>query len=119
MGESIEENEGPSIVDRLWDLEEMVIDTVSHTAEPGLFTLLLTEDGKVHMRVDCNRANGSYILRKNSLSFGPLGVTMAYCGDDSLHDPFLRLMEQVHSFEVRDERLTLISRGGRLIFASP
>ena len=120
MGKNIEENEGPfSIVDRLWDLEEMVMGTAVLKADPGLFTLVLAEEGTVHMRVDCNRANGPYTLRGNSLSFGLLGITMAYCGDDSLHDQVLRLIEHVHSFEIQDSKLTLISQGGKLIFITP
>jgi heat shock protein HslJ len=105
------------VVDRIWSLEEMVLGGRTLKAEKGLFTLFLEVDGHARMKVNCNRAHGSYRLRKGALSFGPLAATMAYCGDESLHDQFLQLIESTHSYQVQGERLTLISLDGRLIFS--
>jgi heat shock protein HslJ len=105
------------VIDRIWSLEEMVLGKRTLKAEKGLFTLFLEVDGHARMRVDCNRAHSSYRLRKDSLSFGPLAVTMAYCGDESLHDHYLQLIEATHSYQIQGDRLTLISLDGRLIFS--
>ena len=105
------------VIDRIWSLDEMIIGKRTQNAEKGLFTLFLEVDGHARMRVDCNRAHGTYRLRRGSLSFGPLAVTRAYCGEKSLHDQFLQLIEATHSYKVQGDRLTLISQDGNLIFS--
>jgi heat shock protein HslJ len=118
MGLSMNSTKGNlPVIDRIWGLEEMIFGERTFKSEKGSFTLYLEVDGHARMKVDCNRAHGSYRLRNNSLSFGPLAVTMAYCGDGSLHDQFLQLIEATHSYEVKDDRLILISLDGRLIFS--
>lgn len=60
--------------------------------DPSLFTLTLTDEGKVAARVDCNRAFGAYTISGNTVSMGPLASTRAYCGASSFDAEFLTLL---------------------------
>jgi len=52
--------------------------------EPGQYTLDLGEDGRAHIRADCNVCNGDYDVTGSSLSFGLMGCTLAACAPGSL-----------------------------------
>jgi heat shock protein HslJ len=60
--------------------------------DPNLFTLTLSDDGKIAARVDCNRAAGGYTISGNTVSIGPLASIKAYCGDALFDSAFLTLL---------------------------
>jgi len=84
--------------------------------DSSLFTLMLTDDGKVAARVDCNRASGGYTIGGNTVSIGPLASTKAYCGTASLDSEFLTLLGGVTTASVSGTTLQLSSPRGTLSF---
>ena len=75
--------------------------------EPGRYTILLQPSGKLEAQFDCNRGGGDYEIAAGRLSFGPMFSTRIACPPDSLDAPFMRDLERVTSFFVRDGELFL------------
>jgi heat shock protein HslJ len=75
--------------------------------DPERYTVLLTEDGKVKARFDCNRGGGDYKISAGKLSFGPLLSTRMACPPDSMDGRFMKDLQRVISFFVQDGNLYL------------
>lgn len=91
--------------------------------EPERYTILFEPGGRLRARFDCNRGGGEYRIAEGTLSLGPLISTRMACPEDSLDGPFMRDLERVTSFFVRDGELYLEmpfdSGGLRFRAASP
>lgn len=75
------------------------------------FTMELAADGRVAMRVDCNRANGPWTATATSatggsLSLGPLAMTRAAC-PDRMGDRLAKDIPRVRSYTLKDDTLNL------------
>ena len=103
----------------VWHLRSLATaDGAIHVIDdPSLFTLTLTDDGKVAARVDCNRALGGYTISGNTVSIGPLASTKAYCGEMSFDSEFLTLLGGETTATVSGATLQLSSARGTLTFA--
>ena len=73
------------ITDITWQWAELV------ETEPGSqslipdsesYTMLLSSDGSLSIKADCNMVNGSYILDDSSLTIELGPSTLAFCGED-------------------------------------
>jgi para-nitrobenzyl esterase len=83
--------------------------------DPAKYTVEFLADGSVAMRIDCNRARGTWKSPGPSrLEFGPMAVTRVECPPGSLYDKFSRDMGYVRSYVVRNGRLflALMADGG-------
>ena len=79
------------------------------------YTIEFLADGAVAMRIDCNRARGTWKSPGPSqLQFGPLAVTRVQCAPESLHDRVLKDVSNVRSYVVRGGHLylALMADGG-------
>ena len=85
--------------------------------DPSLFTLTLTDDGKVNARADCNRASGGYKIDGQTLSIGPIASTRAYCSTAPVDEQFLTLLSGENIVTISAERLQLSSPRGTLLFS--
>jgi heat shock protein HslJ len=79
--------------------------------DPARFTLELMADGRLAMRLDCNRATGKWSAGPTSatggsLSLGPLGITRAAC-PDPLSDRLARDSGRVRSYTLKGDTLNL------------
>jgi len=74
---------------------------------PERYTIILTDDGKLQARFDCNRGGGEYKISEGKLSFGPLLSTRMACPPDTLDRPFMRDLQRVTSFFLQDGLLYL------------
>ena len=74
---------------------------------PERYTIMLTEDGKLQARFDCNRGGGEFKISPGKLSLGPLMSTRMACPEDSLAGPFMRDLQRVASFFLQDGLLYL------------
>ena len=83
--------------------------------DPGLFTLMLTDAGKVAAQVDCNRASGGYTISGSTLSMGPLASTKAYCGATLLAE---RSTYRVSTETVKDTTTLVWSRPTMMALAN-
>jgi len=87
---------------------------------PAAFTMRLNADGKVNMKLDCNRASGTWSSEpagdgaSGSFTFGPLAMTRAICPPPNLDEQIGRHAEHVRSYLLKDGRLhlSLMADGG-------
>jgi heat shock protein HslJ len=83
---------------------------------PRRYTLRLEADGSVRVHSDCNSCFGGYSLSEANLTVGALGCTRAYCGDDSLDQPFVRALQSARRVEGDESRLVVSGSEGTLRF---
>jgi len=74
---------------------------------PERYTIILTDEGKLQARFDCNRGGGEFKISPGKLSFGPLMSTRMACPEDSLDGAFMRDLQRVVSFFVENGMLYL------------
>jgi len=74
---------------------------------PERYTIILTDDGKLQARFDCNRGGGEFKISPGKLSFGPLMSTRMACPPDTLDGPYMRDLQRVTSFFLQNEVLYL------------
>lgn len=81
--------------------------------DPTRFTMRLYADGTVNMRLDCNRATGTWSSEASAsadsgrFTFGPLATTRALCLPPNLDERIARDAEYVRSYLFKDGRLYL------------
>jgi putative lipoprotein len=83
--------------------------------ERAKYTIAFGTDGRVSVRIDCNRGSGSWrSAGPNHLEFGPLALTRAMCPPGSLHDRIVRHWPFIRSYVTRDGHLflSLMADGG-------
>ena len=101
-----------------WRLQafELADNTQIAIDDPSRFTATFGEDGGLGARADCNACNGSYELTGNAMDVGLMACTLAYCGDASHHDRYLRALGAAESFDITGDRLSIDYDGGRMRF---
>lgn len=100
-----------------WRLVEMQsMDDAQGTtkpADPSIYTMRLDADGSVAMRLNCNRATGSWSASpgpdgtSGTFEFGPLAGTRARCPPPSLDEKITAQAPYVRSYLLKDGRLSL------------
>ena len=83
-------------------------------AEPELFTVDFTADGRASLRADCNRCSAAYEADGNGLTVGLMACTSAYCVSAPLDSQFVALVGQATAWRSVDEGLELRSEAGVL-----
>lgn len=118
------ENAGHPLADTSWRLVEIQsMDDATGTVrpdDPSLYTMELNGDGTVTMRLNCNRATGTWSAvpsadgMSGQFEFGPLAVTRAACPPPSLDERITSQAEYFRGYLLRDGRLylTLMADGG-------
>jgi para-nitrobenzyl esterase len=82
--------------------------TVLTPDDGSKYTIAFGSDGRVSVRVDCNRGTGTWTsVGPNHLVFGPLALTRAMCPPESMHDRVVRDWEYVRSYVIEDGHLFL------------
>jgi para-nitrobenzyl esterase len=79
------------------------------------YTLAFESDGRVNVRIDCNRGRGTWKSSEpTQLAFGPLALTRAMCPPGSLHDRIVKDWSFVRSYTIKDDHLflALMADGG-------
>ena len=88
--------------------------------DASLYTMSLEPNGVVNMRLDCNRATGTWTATSigRSFGFGALRMTRVVCRQPSLDAQIARHSEFVSSFLLRDGLLylNLMADGGTYIW---
>ena len=81
----------------VWQWESVTEQPTGDTTtvpDPQNYTIIFNEDGTFEGQADCNAIGGTYSQESGfSITLGP--STMAYCGDDSLDQEYLSLLDQV------------------------
>ena len=107
-GENTRSRDPQSVLQKTWQWV-LTITPVEKIAvsNPERYTVMLTDDGKLQARFDCNRGGGEYEISEGKLSFGPLMSTRMACPPDTLDGPFMRDLQRVTSFFLQDGLLYL------------
>ena len=86
--------------------------------QPERYTLELQNGGKVVVRADCNRAQGSQKFDGRALSIRLTSMSKATCASGSLSNRFVTLLEAAAAQRVRGDNLfiDLASEGGTMRF---
>ncbi|MGR8921528.1 MAG: META domain-containing protein [Gammaproteobacteria bacterium] len=88
--------------------------------DPAHYTMRLGADGRVAMRLNCNRATGTWTAAaaadggSGTFRFGPLATTRALCPPPSLDERIARDADYVRGYLLADGRLhlSLLADGG-------
>ena len=101
----------------LWELQafEMGGNSVA-IPNPERYTVEFTDEGRVNIGADCNRCMGTYEVRGNQLTIGPLGCTRAFCGPDSFFDEYVAALESASSFARSGDELVIAYSSGTMRF---
>jgi para-nitrobenzyl esterase len=74
--------------------------------DPSKYTFAFGADGRLAMRIDCNRGTGPWTSSApGQLQIGPLATTRALCPPGSLHDRILKDVEYIRSYVLRGGHL--------------
>ena len=76
------------------------------------YTITFGINGRVTVRVDCNRGSSTWKIAKGELQFGSWSRTNAKCGSGSLHDQIVTEGAAVRNFVVKDGHLFLSGMEG-------
>lgn len=72
------------------------------------YTVAFKEDGRVAVRLDCNRGSGTWkSTQPNQLQFGPMALTRAMCLNMTLHDRIANDWAAVRSYVLKNGHLLL------------
>lgn len=116
--------EAPAILDAEWHWfgTRYNNDTESRPANPAHYTIRFQQDGRVGLRVDCNRAGGQYRVEDNRrITIEVKHSTRAACPPDSLERIFLRDLAEASGYFLREGRLffDLEYDTGTMVFERP
>jgi hypothetical protein len=104
-------------------VEFQSMDDATSTVRPGdpnLYTMRLSADGTVDMRLNCNRATGTWSAKAGAdgasgqCTLGPLAATRATCPPPSMDDWVTSQALYVRGYQIKDGRpsLSLVTAGG-------
>jgi heat shock protein HslJ len=117
---------GTDLAGTTWMLVELQsMDDAVGTTRPedaSRFTLRLKDDGTAAIRLDCNRATGTWIAEPSAdpsngrFEFGPLATTSALCAPPNLDERIAAQLPYVRGYLLVDGRLylSLMADGGIL-----
>lgn len=98
--------------DQVWQLQ-----TLSGVAFPEGSTLVFGKDGQVSGKALCNRFMGQAEWTPDSLSFGPLGLTMMACPDLDQERMVTQALAAVTRGGISGNRLVLtLADGSELVY---
>ena len=106
---------------RLVEFRSMDDETgIQRPSDPLLYTMELKGDGTVHMRLNCNYANGTWTSEASSdplngsFEFGLLATTSALCPPPSMDEQVASHAQYVRSYLLKEGKLhlSLMADGG-------
>jgi len=87
--------------------------------DPAKYEISFSADGAASLRLDCNRGTGTWSSPgENQLTFTPLAMTRAFCGEGSLDTRVARELGFVRTYVRDGDTLTLnmMADGGNLVW---
>jgi len=83
-------------------------DTTVKPDDGSKYTLKFGKDGKVAVRIDCNRGSGTWKSpAPGQLELGPLALTRAMCAPGSMHDRLVQDWSRIRSYVFKEGHLFL------------
>ena len=81
----------------VWQWESVTEQPTGETTtvpDPQNYTIIFNEDGTFEGQADCNAIGGTY-SQENGFTITPGPSTMAFCGEESLDQQYIALLDQV------------------------
>ena len=103
---------GGSLTGVTWQLTNAKFDgqsTSNTISQPDLYTIEFQTNGTANIKADCNTANFGYSINGNQLTITSGPTTLAYCGSDSLSQPYLQALVHATSYTLQGDTLTINS----------
>ena len=75
--------------------------------DPNKYTVEFLEDGTARIKADCNSGSGSYTTDGQSLTFGPIALTRAFCGEQSKDTVFVSQLQNAAIYFFADGDLMI------------
>ncbi len=111
--EDIRLERNPAVIGIVWRLVQ--IQYANNTAmvpdDPAKYALILSQDGTVTVRADCNRGMGTYLMAGPWLFMRKYSYTRMICPENSLFDHYTKALETAESCTLRDGNLYVTLRG--------
>jgi heat shock protein HslJ len=103
--------------DTTWNLTRLgARDVVASENQRQPYIVLDSSNKRVSGSGGCNRLNGTYILEKQNIHFGPIASTMMACPSGmEVEGTFLRTLDKVHSWKLRGNELELQDENGAFL----
>ncbi len=88
--------------------------------DPTRYMILFNEDGTAAIQADCNNVGASYMADGSDISITMGAATSAYCGEESLDQPYLDSLGNaaIYFFQDGDLFLDLAADGGTMRFTA-
>ena len=92
--------------------------------DPAVYTMMLNADGSTSMKLNCNRARGTWKSSQSndsnsgSFEFGPLAMTRALCPPPSMDEFIAMQSSYIRSYVIKNEKLylSLMADGGIFVW---
>ncbi|QYZ80332.1 META domain-containing protein [Methanofollis formosanus] len=111
--------QGTDLNGTAWDLLSYTQNGSMKDALAGTtVTLVLGENNTASGSAGCNAYSASYTLDGTAITFGPAVSTLMYCPIEGLMEQesaYLRFLDTVKSYEVKDETLTFFDENGTAV----
>lgn len=93
-----------------WKVDEMRTENgVELDIKTNTPYITFQDSARVSGNAGCNVFFGEYNVKGGELSFGRLGVSMMMCPDMNTETVFLKNLEQVRKFEIKDKTTLILS----------
>jgi len=104
----------PAVTGIVWRLVQ--IQYTNNTAivpeDPSKYALILSQDGTVTVRADCNRGMGTYLMAGPWMLMRKHSYTRMICAENSLYDQYTKTLEAAESCALKDGNLYITLQGG-------
>jgi len=113
------QNAAPNLGGTSWQLVKFrgSDDTTQIPDDKTKYTIAFGTDGRVSVRIDCNRGMGSWKSSgPNQLQFSPLALTKVACPTGSLYDRMAKDWAIVRSYDIKDGHLLLSLAADRGVY---
>lgn len=100
---------GPNVAGVVWQWVEVqgMDDDLLKVPNPAQYTLELKLDGALAVKADCNTGSGSYTSSDTQLDIDIQVITMAACAPESLSNKYVKYLNEVVSYVIKDGSLFL------------
>src|SRR5262249_53441346 len=117
QAQGVLQNAAPNLGGTSWQLVKFrgSDDRILMPDDKAKYTIAFATDGRVRVRIDCNRGMGSWKSSgPNQLQFSPLALTKVACPAGSLYDRIAKDWGFVRSYDIKDGHLflSLMADGG-------
>ena len=107
-----------ALLQHSWQLVEIITNGALQSIPANAsVTLQFEGESRVHGKSGCNRYFASYTLDGSRLGFGQAGATRMMCPEPlmTLESNYFAALQQVESFQIEDEQLTLFDGQGKTL----